>query len=297
MAAATSEFNCRTGVLTGTRVRSGSKRGLVGYGSGFSYPGDYIPTQQQSQSVVDDQQPWFWYNYLLFANGVTLRSGAKFIPYFGNDMRTIPGSLTPFNQAGIDQAVSEAGAGGYIFFGGEIDQGAGGGPALQDLIDDWTTLANDSGVVSNGIHLISPALGSTISSNDKLVQFVNGVARKPDGIRVHAYDGNLGHSGPSVLSNMYSGRINPTKVNFPGQQLWVSEFGTNSASTPPDSFFMEMQDWVQPAFELDPDIRAYFQWYAGPNETRIDAVYPYRYFYDQSAIPTAYATHYKNNGG
>lgn len=266
----------------------GSKIGLSAVGSGFTFAGNYVYTQAQSQAIVNDLNPYWWYTYTLTSNGVTMPRGQRFIPYFGNDMRQTSTSLTPFTPAGRALAIAEAGNDGYIMFGGEIDQA---GPPISELIADWNTLA--TAVAGTRIKLLSPRLGANQFPGDLLDQFIAGVTRKPDGICIDAYAGNPADI-PTAFNQIYN-RIGTHAGKYPGLPLWIGEFGWSSVDATDQQWF-DLWTALIPHFEADERIQAYFHWLGGPATVAAAAAYPHHYLYDDAAVATPKAAFYRTLG-
>lgn len=265
-----------------------SKRGISSCGSGYTAGTDVVYTQAQSQSAINHANPFWWYTYKVFKNGVTLNRG-KFVPFFPDN--------TYVTSPNIDTAVADAGQNGYIMMYGEIDQGALNAITIADLATGWETMATDSRIVNANIKLVSPVLGSTISAGDRLDQFMSAITHPPAAMRVHTYTSNPGATPATNLTTLYL-RINSTAAKYQVVPLWIGEWGYNGGH-PTDQQVEDLFDVAMPAFEQDYRIQAYFYWYGGP--ISIAAVAPYNpgsfQLYDDSASPTPTGAYHKNMGG
>jgi hypothetical protein len=258
-----------------------------------------VYTRAQSQAVIDDARPWWWYSYTLTKDSVSMRPGGRFVPYFGIDMDCGGPSvtITPFDQTHIDLAVANAGDDGYIMFSGELNIGGacpttvGGGAGLTQQINNWNTLAADAGVIAHHIKLVSPRLSGNASAGDVLAQFIAGVTRKPDALAVDCY-------GTTDVPTAFNGILNciGSYINVYGHKypFWITEWGFNVSVNPPtDQQVSDLMDLVIPNFEHRPDIQMYSWWYAGPATISASTSFPNRSLYDDSGNARAIGTHYK----
>ena len=224
---------------------------LITGGSGV--PGQPAPqyTVAQTNAMMTAYNPAGVYNYCLDMFGAVIPNG-KFCPSFynlaGNASTNYPG----FNSTTIAQAVTNAGPGGYIIWIVEQDNK---GVTAATSAAAWNTLAADSGVISNGIHLIaggtvaSPGAGSFYNNFQALI------TRQPDGIALTAYGGNLtdGHASATQIFN----KIVLWKNAWPTVPLWIVEFGIASATVVADSVMINCMNDCVNSFERDRDILRY----------------------------------------
>lgn len=270
---------------------AGTKKSIAGAGNGdpSTYSaGSAAWTQTQVQSVITDLNPHYWINYVLRANGTTVPNG-KFVPQFWDLDGAQYAGADAFNTTTIGVAVTEAGYDGWISFLNEPWQGTpgvnAGAVSPANAATAWDTLATDSRVLANHIHLLSPSTVDSTVGHTWMASFMGLIHKYPDAIAIHKY------SGDGTTGSM-SACIADTKARYPGKPLWVTEFGYLVASGPTDAQANAYMDAVIPILEADPAIQEYSWFFAGP-QTTVGLTSFNLSLYDNSATVRAIGTHYK----